>query len=408
MRRRAVLVSVLSLAVATATTLLALGVALTDDPATAIPVTSATIQARAYVDAVQIALETGSTAAIEAIVAADFVDHAPIATEGAGRDGLMRTLLTIRAAFTGLEVTAEDVVAGGDRVAVRLAFHGSRHSDLHGPPLEPASVTWREIDILRIADGAIVERWTAGDGVGLFWEVGPPVLAQVAGPAMVALARFTYAPGTESAGLTLPGPGLLVVERGILTVEGGAWVAIGRPARDGSGDDPTIVPDGTEAMAEPGDAIVLPLGVGAVRNDGATPVMALGVALFAPPNLDSIGSAYVPSNGGAITGAAPALALVLAGFADSRELPPGVIVEPIARMAVTTLPNGPVTVGLGRAVLPPGIGLPLRNVPGLALLAVEAEGMDLDQTETAGTVRDSGDGPLELLIAVVAPAPAPV
>lgn len=59
-------------------------------------------------------------------------------------------------AFPDMRVTIEDMVAEGDKVAVRLADHGTLPAGVMG---RAESVTGTGLAILRVLDGRIVESW---------------------------------------------------------------------------------------------------------------------------------------------------------------------------------------------------------------------------------------------------------
>jgi hypothetical protein len=220
---------------------------------------------------------------------------------------------------------------------------------------------------------------------------------------------------------------VLVVESGTLTLQGNTdHFAIVRPARGGSGSYKEDIAAGTVVTAEAGDAIEIPARPPDARNDGDAPAVVLGVTLSPPPVRDADSPAMRPPQTGGIVVEASSLWLAMAGVTGAAALPPGVEVHSLAFASTSRLLTGPVTLGLGRAVLPAGTGLPAHRVPGLELFAVEAGTLQFDaaadpaatahpqavaagssvtvEATTAGPVR-GGDGPLDLLVVVIAPAP---
>ena len=242
--RATVLAATFCLAVATAATLLGLAPLLTSRPVDAGPATANTTTARAFVAAVAEFLQTGDRSALDTAVAPNFVDHPASLPPATGRDALRRHLSAVRASFTALTVTAADLVADGDRVAVRVAFHGTRRTAFLGIPLVPEQTSWQGIHVLRIAHGQVAERWSEGDAVGLFAPLGRTTLARVPPAPTVALARFSYAPASRRPGPALPGPGLLVVEAGALTVRGNGTASLVRPTPDGTPNAQALIPPG--------------------------------------------------------------------------------------------------------------------------------------------------------------------
>ena len=74
--------------------------------------------------------------------------------------------------FPGYQLTAEDMIAEGDKVVVRSTFHGTHKGDWMGIPPTGKQVTMPLILIYRIADGKIAEHWMQADTLGLLQQLG--------------------------------------------------------------------------------------------------------------------------------------------------------------------------------------------------------------------------------------------
>jgi ketosteroid isomerase-like protein len=61
----------------------------------------------------------GDEAALEELLAPDFVEHDPLPGQYPDREGHRQILAAFRSAFPGLHVTTEDVVAKGEKVVSR-------------------------------------------------------------------------------------------------------------------------------------------------------------------------------------------------------------------------------------------------------------------------------------------------
>src|SRR5215216_5529540 len=69
------------------------------------------------------------------IIAADFVAHHPAFPEGIrGSEGMMQTTYMFQAGFPGLRYEPEDMVAEGDKVAVRWTARGTHNGSFMGVP----------------------------------------------------------------------------------------------------------------------------------------------------------------------------------------------------------------------------------------------------------------------------------
>lgn len=102
-------------------------------------------------------------------LAADFRDHEMPPGFPLGPDGALQYRSMLHQAFPDLKVNIEDIVAEGDRVAVRARWTGSHRGFFPGIPIP---VTGRQFSFTgmvfwRIRDGKIVERWASIDRLGL-------------------------------------------------------------------------------------------------------------------------------------------------------------------------------------------------------------------------------------------------
>jgi predicted ester cyclase len=106
----------------------------------------------------------GDLAAADDVLAVDLIEHNPLPGQGAGREGHKQVVALFRSAFPDLQVTTEDLLEDGDRVALRWKAEGTHRGDLLGLAPTGKRVTLTGIEILRIANGRIVERWAEDNG----------------------------------------------------------------------------------------------------------------------------------------------------------------------------------------------------------------------------------------------------
>jgi|SRR5437588_4395005 len=114
------------------------------------------------------------------LIASEAVNHDP--AEPASLRGLRgpevfkRTVMTYRSAFPDVRITVDDVIAAGDKVALRWHSEGTHRGELEGyaPTGARGSVTGISIDHWK--DGKIVESWSEWDNLGLARQLGaaPP------------------------------------------------------------------------------------------------------------------------------------------------------------------------------------------------------------------------------------------
>lgn len=107
-------------------------------------------------------VDTGGDDFVDEFYAPEYVDHTPSSVRGLapGRDGLRQAFAMFRRAFPDVRHVIEDVIADGDRVAVRLRAEGTHRGELFGIPASGRRVTQAAIVIYRLAGGKIVERWS--------------------------------------------------------------------------------------------------------------------------------------------------------------------------------------------------------------------------------------------------------
>jgi steroid delta-isomerase-like uncharacterized protein len=130
---------------------------------------------RAYVDG----MNRRDMAVIRQSFSADYVNHFPAGQgEVRGIDDFTRTLGDFLDAFTDLVFTIDDVLAEGERVALRWSARGIHTGNYRGiPPTVVIPATGREIsfsatDIYRVVDGQIVEEWNTLDGFDIMRQMG--------------------------------------------------------------------------------------------------------------------------------------------------------------------------------------------------------------------------------------------
>ena len=105
------------------------------------------------------------------IYARDVVDHNPQVGQGPGLEGIKQLVGVYHAVFPDLHVSTDDVVLSGDRVVVRWTGTGTHEGDQLGVPATHRQVRLTGIDILRIDDGRIVERWGETNGLEMMEQI---------------------------------------------------------------------------------------------------------------------------------------------------------------------------------------------------------------------------------------------
>jgi steroid delta-isomerase-like uncharacterized protein len=109
--------------------------------------------------------------AVDELVAEDFTAHTwgPMPQ---GRDGLKAAIERVSAALSDAAMTIDDVIADGDRVAVRLTSSATQSGPFMGMPPTGRRYEIGEIHIFRIRDGRVVEHWHQADFLGMLRQLG--------------------------------------------------------------------------------------------------------------------------------------------------------------------------------------------------------------------------------------------
>ena len=118
-------------------------------------------------------MNRGDLAAIDEMLTADFVDHeeGPPGTPE-GIEGVKFFVTTFREAFPDLQVTIEDTIESGDRLAIRATMRGTHDGELMGVPPSGRRVELGMIDIVRVEGDRVAEHWGATDNLSLMQQSG--------------------------------------------------------------------------------------------------------------------------------------------------------------------------------------------------------------------------------------------
>ena len=110
-------------------------------------------------------------AAVDELLADDFTAHTwgPMPP---GRDGLKEAITRVSAGISDARMMVEDVIAEGDRVAVRLTSSAIHDGEFMGMPPTGKRYEIGEIHIFRIRAGRVAEHWHQADFLGMMRQLG--------------------------------------------------------------------------------------------------------------------------------------------------------------------------------------------------------------------------------------------
>jgi predicted ester cyclase len=91
---------------------------------------------------------------------------------GSDRDGIADFFRALLGAVPDARITAEDLFADGDRVAVRYTLTGSHEGELFGAAGTGRPLNVEGITLLRFENDLVAERWNRLDDVTLLTQLG--------------------------------------------------------------------------------------------------------------------------------------------------------------------------------------------------------------------------------------------
>ena len=110
-------------------------------------------------------------AAADELLTEDFTPH----TWGQmppGRDGVKEAITRVSEGISDARMQIEDVIAEGDRVAVRLTSSARHSGEFMGMPASGKRYEIGEIHIFRLRDGRVAEHWHQADFLGMMRQLG--------------------------------------------------------------------------------------------------------------------------------------------------------------------------------------------------------------------------------------------
>ena len=115
----------------------------------------------------------GNLQIVNELHTSDYQHHDPNAPDpGGGAEGYIKRNSVFLNAFPDRQLTVEDQVAEGDKVATRIIMRATQTGDLPGIPATGRPVTIESMHICRISDGRIAEEWELFDALGMMKQLG--------------------------------------------------------------------------------------------------------------------------------------------------------------------------------------------------------------------------------------------
>ncbi|MBI2659587.1 ester cyclase [Candidatus Woesearchaeota archaeon] len=117
----------------------------------------------------------GNLSAIDEIFDENFVDRSFYGKE-AGIDEIRNSFKELRKTFPDARIKIEDMIAENDKVATRFVFSGTQKGEFMGISPTGKKISMSVMDIIRIKNNKIIERWGIEDNLSLWKQLGiePP------------------------------------------------------------------------------------------------------------------------------------------------------------------------------------------------------------------------------------------
>ncbi len=110
--------------------------------------------------------------AIEKYIPAGAIDHSVPPDSPQGAEGTRIALTNFFNAFPDFEDKIDFVIADGDKVVTHVKFSGTHEGEFQGMKPTGKHFTTNGIEVLRIADNKMVERWFWFDTMGMLQQLG--------------------------------------------------------------------------------------------------------------------------------------------------------------------------------------------------------------------------------------------
>jgi len=115
----------------------------------------------------------GDLTAVDRYLDPGFLNHdPPLPGAPDGPEGMRHAAEVFRQAFPDWRSDPQHLIAEGDLVAEHFVAHGTHRASVMGEPPTGQDVVLRGVNIFRIANGKIVERWGRLDDLGLLRQLG--------------------------------------------------------------------------------------------------------------------------------------------------------------------------------------------------------------------------------------------
>jgi len=115
---------------------------------------------------------TGNLTIADEVFDANFVNHDPNNPGVTNSESYKGLVAAIHIGFPDFHVATDDLIAEGEKVAMRWTIIATHQGELMGMPATGIQLVWTGITVAHLANGKIVEMWWSHDTLGLFQQLG--------------------------------------------------------------------------------------------------------------------------------------------------------------------------------------------------------------------------------------------
>jgi len=124
------------------------------------------------------AFNEGRLEAIDDMTTPAFVEHQDLGPNPPqGRDGPKAVVSSLRRAFSDFHLAVEDAASRDGTVWLRMRATGTHDGPFMGRAPTGKRISVTVIDVLRVADGKIIEHWGVADRLGVLSQIDGQVRA---------------------------------------------------------------------------------------------------------------------------------------------------------------------------------------------------------------------------------------
>jgi steroid delta-isomerase-like uncharacterized protein len=114
----------------------------------------------------------GNLGVVDELMAPDIFDHAAVPEHQHGIDGSKHVMEWVREFSSDVHYDVDDIIAEGDKVAVRMTQSGTHTGTVRGIPPTGKRFSVDYVHWFRLADGKVAELWAVRDDLTRLQQLG--------------------------------------------------------------------------------------------------------------------------------------------------------------------------------------------------------------------------------------------